>query len=84
MVPFLAAYIGYSIAERSALTPYAISAWVGSSFGAGFFGTLIAGVIGGIVVHYLKKIPVREVLRSMMPIFIIPIVGTLITADVMM
>ncbi|EEY3853476.1 PTS fructose transporter subunit IIC [Escherichia coli] len=84
MVPFLAAYIGYSIAERSALAPCAIGAWVGNSFGAGFFGALIAGIIGGIVVHYLKKIPVHKVLRSVMPIFIIPIVGTLITAGVMM
>ena len=33
MVPFLAAYIGYSIAERSALAPCAIGAWVGNSFG---------------------------------------------------
>lgn len=63
MVPFLAAYIGYSIAERSALAPCAIGAWVGNSFGAGFFGALIAGLIGGIVVHYLKKIPVHKVLR---------------------
>ena len=70
MVPFLAAYIGYSIAERSALAPCAIGAWVGNSFGAGFFGALIAGIIGGIVVHYLKKIPVHKVLRSVMPIFI--------------
>ncbi|EAA4814371.1 PTS fructose transporter subunit EIIC [Shigella boydii] len=84
MVPFLAAYIGYSIAERSALAPCAIGAWVGNSFGAGFFGALIAGIIGGIVVHYLKKIPVHKVLRSVMPIFIIPIVGTLITAGIMM
>lgn len=36
------------------------------------------------MVHYLKKIPVHKVLRSVMPIFIIPIVGTLITAGIMM
>ena len=45
MVPFLAAYIGYSIADRAALAPCAIGAWVGNSFGAGFFGALIAGMI---------------------------------------
>ena len=84
MVPFLAAYIGYSIAERSALAPCAIGAWVGNSFGAGFFGALIAGIIGGIVVNYLKKIPVHKVLRSVMPIFVIPIIGTFITAGIMM
>lgn len=84
MVPFLAAYIGYSIADRSALAPAAIGAWVGASFGAGFFGAIIAGLLGGIIVFYLKKIRVPKILRSVMPIFVIPIVGTLLTAGVMM
>lgn len=84
MVPFLAAYIGYSIADRSALAPCAIGAWVGNSFGAGFFGAIIAGIIGGIIVFYLKKIPVTKILRSVMPIFVIPIIGTLLTAGIMM
>lgn len=84
MVPFLAAYIGYSIAERAALAPCAIGAWVGNSCGAGFFGAIIAGILGGIVVYYLKKLPVPNVLRSVMPIFIIPIVGSFMTAGAMM
>ena len=84
MVPFLAAYIGYSISDRAALAPCAIGAWVGNSFGAGFFGALIAGMIGGLVVYYLKKIPVHKVLRSVMPIFVISIIGTFITAGIMM
>ncbi|MBW7984465.1 PTS fructose transporter subunit EIIC [Enterobacillus tribolii] len=84
MVPFLAAYIGYSIADRSALAPCAIGAWVGNSFGAGFFGAIIAGLLGGIIVFYLKKIPVPKILRSVMPIFVIPIIGTLLTAGIMM
>lgn len=84
MVPFLAAYIGYSISDRSALAPSAIGAWVGASFGAGFFGAIIAGLLGGIIVFYLKKIPVPKILRSVMPIFVIPIIGTLLTAGIMM
>ncbi|MEN4909586.1 PTS fructose transporter subunit EIIC [Rahnella bonaserana] len=84
MVPFLAAYIGYSISDRSALAPSAIGAWVGASFGAGFFGAIIAGLIGGIIVFYLKKIRVPKILRSVMPIFVIPIIGTLLTAGIMM
>lgn len=84
MVPFLAAYIGYSIAERAALAPCAIGAWVGNSFGAGFFGAIVAGLIGGIIVFYLKRIPVPKVLRSVMPIFVIPIIGTFVTAGIMM
>lgn len=84
MVPFLAAYIGYSISDRSALAPSAIGAWVGASFGAGFFGAIIAGLLGGIIVFYLKKLPVPKILRSVMPIFVIPIIGTLLTAGIMM
>lgn len=84
MTPFLAAYIGYSISERAALAPCAIGAWVGNGFGAGFFGAIFAGLIGGIAVYYLKRIKVPPVLRSVMPIFIIPIIGTLITAGIMM
>jgi fructose-specific PTS system IIC-like component len=41
-------------------------------------------MIGGLVVYYLKKIPVHKVLRSVMPIFVIPIIGTFITAGIMM
>lgn len=83
MVPILAAYIGYSISERAALAPAAIGALVGSKMGTGFLGGLIAGLLGGIVVYYLKKIKVPKVFRSVMPIFVIPIVGTFIVAGLM-
>lgn len=81
MVPILAAYIGYSIADRSALAPSAIAAFIGANmYNTGFFGAIFAGLLGGIVVHYLKKIKVPSFARSIMPIFVIPIVGTFITA----
>ncbi len=81
MVPILAAYIGYSIADRSALAPSAIAAFIGANmYNTGFFGAIFAGLLGGIVVFYLKKIKVPAFARSIMPIFVIPIVGTFITA----
>ncbi|MGI0117226.1 PTS fructose transporter subunit EIIC [Zooshikella sp. RANM57] len=81
MVPMLAAYIGYSIADRSALAPSAIAAYIGADmYNTGFFGAIFAGLLGGIVVFYLKKIKVPAFARSIMPIFVIPIIGTLITA----
>ena len=81
MVPILAAYIGYSIADRSALAPAAIAAFIGADmYNTGFFGAIFAGLLGGIVVFYLKKIKVPSFARSIMPIFVIPIIGTLITA----
>ena len=84
MVPILAAYIGYSIADRSALAPCAIAAMIGTNmYNTGFFGAIFAGLLGGIVVYYLKKIKVPDFARSVMPIFVIPIVGTFITAGAM-
>ncbi|CAH0532755.1 PTS system mannose-specific EIIBCA component [Vibrio stylophorae] len=84
MVPILAAYIGYSIADRSALAPAAIGAFIGANmYNTGFFGAIFAGLLGGIVVFYLKKIKVPSFARSVMPIFVIPIIGTFITAGAM-
>ncbi|MCF7364112.1 PTS fructose transporter subunit EIIC [Vibrio sp. A1-b2] len=81
MVPILAAYIGYSIADRSALAPSAIAAFIGANmYNTGFFGAIFAGLLGGIVVFYLKKIKVPAFARSIMPIFVIPIIGTFVTA----
>lgn len=83
MVPILAAYIGFSISGRAALAPCAIGALVGTKMGTGFLGGLIAGLVGGIVVFYIKKLKVPKVFRSVMPMFIIPIVGTFIVAGFM-
>lgn len=81
MVPILAAYIAYSIAGRPGLAPAAIAAFIGANmFNTGFFGAIFAGLLGGIVVFYLKKIAVPSWARSIMPIFVIPIVATFVTA----
>ncbi len=84
MVPILAAYVAFSIADRPALAPAAIGAMVGNNLGAGFLGAIIAGLIAGIVVFYMKKIPVPKVFRSVMPIVVIPVIGTFIVAGLMM
>ena len=83
MIPILAGFIAFSIADRPGIAPAAIGAAVGNAMGAGFLGALAAGLIGGITVHYLKKIKLPRSLSSLKTIFIIPIVGTLITAGLM-
>lgn len=47
MVPFLAAYIGYSIAERSALAPCAIGAWWVTALARAFSGHLSPDLSAG-------------------------------------
>lgn len=83
MIPILAGYIAFSISERGGIAPAAIAAFVGNKMGTGFLGAIIAGIFAGVVVHYLKQIKVSNSLRSIMPIFIIPILSTLIVAGSM-
>ena len=78
MVPILAGYIAFSMADRPGIAPGAIGGYLANQIGAGFLGGIIAGLLAGIVVYYLKKIKVPANLRSIMPILVIPIFGTLI------
>ncbi|SKA78712.1 PTS system, fructose-specific IIC-like component [Caloramator quimbayensis] len=82
-VPVLGGFIAYSMVDRPGIGPGMIAAYLANSKGGGFLGGMIAGLIAGIVVYYLKKIKVPEVMRSVMPIFIIPLVGTFISGIIM-
>ena len=85
MVPILAGFIAYSIADRPGLAPGIIGGFIavnGSFYGteadAGFIGGIIAGFLAGYVVLALKKIKVPKSVQPVMPIIFIPIIGTLI------
>lgn len=83
-IPILGGFIAYSMTDKPGIAPGAIAAYLANSSGGGFLGGMIAGVIAGIVVYYLKKIKVPQVMRSIMPIFIIPLVGTFIAGMIML
>ena len=48
-----------------------------STASAGFIGAAIAGLLGGIIAHYLKKIPLPKSMQSLKSIIIIPVIGVL-------
>lgn len=83
MVPILSGYIAFSMADRPGLAPGIISGLLATQIGAGFIGGIISGLVSGIVVFYLKKIKVTKSLQSVMPIFVIPLVGTLVVGALM-
>jgi fructose-specific PTS system IIC-like component len=83
MIPILAGYIAYSISGRPGIAPAAIAALIGNDLKAGFFGAIIAGILAGIIVYYIKKIKVPKVVKSIMPIIIIPVITTLIVGGLM-
>ena len=54
-----------------------------STASAGFIGAAIAGLLAGIIAHYLKKIPLPKSMQSLKSIIIIPVVGVLIVGVIM-
>jgi len=78
MIPVLAGYIAYSIADRPGLAPGMIGGAVASQLAAGFLGALIAGFLAGYIVLGIKRvIKLPKTLQGIMPVLIIPVLGSL-------
>ncbi|WP_154169391.1 fructose-specific PTS transporter subunit EIIC [Vibrio metschnikovii] len=84
MIPILAGYIAYAIADRPALTPGLIGGWIanngsfyGAEAGTGFIGAIIAGLLVGYFVKWLTSIHYHKFIQPLVPIMIAPIVGSL-------
>ncbi|MED4641628.1 PTS fructose transporter subunit IIABC [Bacillus cereus] len=85
MVPILAGYIAYSIADKPGLVPGMIGGYIaatgsfyGSESGAGFLGGIIAGFLAGYIALGIKKLKVPKAIQPIMPIIIIPVLTSLI------
>ncbi len=77
VVPVLAGYIAYGMAERPGLVPGFVGGFIANAVGAGFLGGLVAGLLAGALVRLLKKLPVHRILRPIMPILVIPVLSSL-------
>ena len=84
LVPILAGFIAFAIADRPGLVPGVVAGLISSAIGAGFLGGLIGGLFAGAVALYLSKIKVPKAVRGIMPVVAIPLVSTLIVGVVMM
>lgn len=84
MLPVLAGYIAYSIADRPGLVPGFVGGALASNLGAGFLGALIAGILGGYVALLLKKyIKLPKTMEGLMPVLVLPVLSTLVMGLVM-
>ena len=80
MVPILAGYIAYSIADRPGLAPGMIGGSVAIQLNAGFLGGMVAGFLAGYIVLLIKKyVKLPKTLQGIMPVLIIPVLGSLST-----
>jgi PTS system fructose-specific IIC component len=80
MVPALAGYIAFSIADRPGLAPGMIGGVLAAQLGAGFLGGILAGFLAGYAVKFLTRyIRLPQALEGLKPVLILPLLGTAIT-----
>jgi len=83
LVPVLAGYIAFGMADRPALVPGFVGGAIANQIGAGFLGGLVAGLLAGAVVMLIKKVKVPIYFKPVMPILVIPVVASLVVGFVM-
>jgi fructose-specific phosphotransferase system IIC component len=83
LVPVLAGYIAFGMADRPGLVPGFVGGAIANQIGAGFLGGLVAGLLAGAVVMLIKKVRVPIYFRPVMPILVIPVVASLVVGFVM-
>jgi len=80
IVPALAGYIAFSIADRPGIAPGMIGGMIAANLGAGFLGGIVAGFIAGYGVAGLNRlIQLPKNLQGLKPVLVLPLVGTLLT-----
>lgn len=84
MLPVLAGYIAYAMANKPGLVPGFIGGYLAGQINAGFLGALAAGLLAGWVVNGIKRLPVPKMLRPVMPILILPILSSLVVGGLML
>ncbi|AYF46805.1 PTS fructose-like transporter subunit IIB [Pseudomonas fluorescens] len=80
MVPLLAGYIAYSIADRPGIAPGMIGGLLAGTLGAGFIGGIFAGFLAGYCVKLITRaVKLPQSLEALKPILIIPLLASLFT-----
>jgi len=84
IIPILAGYISYSIADKPGIVPGMIGGILASQIGAGFLGGIIAGFAAGYLVLLLKNsIKLPKSMQGLVPILIIPVISSFIIGILM-
>jgi PTS system fructose-specific IIC component len=84
LVPALAGYIAYAIADRPGIAPGFVMGFLANQIGAGFLGGIVGGIIAGLIAHQIAKRPAPRWLSGLMPVVIIPLVTTIIAGMLML
>jgi PTS system fructose-specific IIC component len=84
IVPVLAGYIAFSIADRPGIAPGMIGGMLAANLQAGFLGGIAAGFIAGTTTAFLNRhIRLHRNLEGLKPVLILPLLATAITGLLM-
>ena len=80
LVSALSAYIAYAIADRPGIVPGFVGGTIAATVGAGFLGGIVTGFLAGFLALWMVRWNVPKGVRGVMPVVVIPLLSTLITA----
>jgi len=83
LVPALAGFIAFAIADRPGIAPGFVAGAVALLMSAGFLGGLVGGLLAGGVAYGLGRLNVPRWLRGLMPVVIIPLIGSIVASGLM-
>lgn len=83
LIPALAGYIAYALADRPGIAPGFVAGAVAGFMGAGFLGGIVGGLLAGYVALMIGRLSVPRWLRSLMPVVIIPLVASIVASGLM-
>jgi PTS system fructose-specific IIC component len=89
LVPALAGYIAYAIADRPGIAPGFVMGALAVDLGgfgtpqSGFLGGIIGGVLAGVVAAWIAGWKVPAWARGLMPVLVIPLLASLLSGFVM-
>ncbi len=84
LVPALAGYIAFGIADRPGIAPGFTAGAIALFMGAGFLGGLVGGILAGLAAYWIGSWQVPRWLRGLMPVVIIPLLGSIIASGAML
>ena len=83
LVPALAGYIAFAIADRPGIVPGFVVGAVSGTVGAGFIGGLVGGIIAGLAALWISRWKLPTGVRGLQPVVIIPLLATIISSGIM-
>lgn len=83
LLPALAGFIAYGMADRPGLVPGMAAGAVAGSIGSGFLGAMAGGLVAGFIANWISGWSVPAAVRSIMPIVVNPLLSVIGTLAVM-